>query len=682
MLSENFGKKTFPRLQPIGKNRCEGWPPGFNLSVADWSPQSVRDALFRFEPIVVWLGWLDGIIVGYLKYSKYWEDPDATMVDLFNVHPDYHGKSYGRAMLVVAVDRAIKDKVKRLDLDTWSANKEAVPLYKKCGFFWQPGTSRVHMYNFLPAVLNDPLVKRFLGDSHWYDCLRQPLEIKEDDEKIDGCSYHPYTFEKDGRKLEVNIDPSTSGIAGIIGDDFTIRCDIPGETHAAGLSHPVKWILRSEKPRHVKIQARGSEGLQYSLVKELDLRGEMVIDTSVIPDSDVRPGRIDWYGRPIDPLIDFDGVQSVFKPGVRAVPIFKVESKPFPVRLNPGEERSIDVNLQSGIDKEAKFFPEFIAGGSISFSEPTSSEPLEIAPEDTYGLTLRLKASDPGPGIAQIGERLLVGDEDIRIHPIHLHAYVAPMGQPIEILDDDPMVMVVSNGVISVKIKRIAASTEISLFNTSESLLRINNEEIGEPYSREFDTYEYDISIESSPHSATILCKASSRDFPGLRIERRIVIGTGHNVTVGLTLFNDGSTSFTGKIRRGFAANRNDGVALPIDDCIVGGAPEGDFGAEFPFPKDIDKLPERWIAWLGFALADGRSARHRNNLRRRFENQMASMGGAGNRIHGRKSGAGQEYFFSRRENSFQRSRLARYSARGAQGQGVESSRAHFRIFPG
>jgi len=244
-----------PALAVHWRESIRGWPPGFTIPIPDWSPSSVREYFLRTNYIACWVGWLGDVIVGYLKYCKYWQDEEATMVDLFNVHPDYHGKGYGRKLLVTAVDRGIQDKVKRIDLYTWSANTKAVPLYKKCGFFWRPWDSDVHMYNFLPAVINCPIVREFLGDEHWYNHLRQPLEIKEDDEEIEGCLYHRYFFEKDNKKLEVWVDPSTAGLTGIISQELTIKCLIPGRSHVAGFPHPVKWFFAApkDKPRHIKI---------------------------------------------------------------------------------------------------------------------------------------------------------------------------------------------------------------------------------------------------------------------------------------------------------------------------------------------------------------------------------------------------------------------------------------------
>ena len=73
-----------------------------------------------------------------------------------NCHPDYHGKGYGKAVLLAAVESAYQNGFRKVYLNTWAANMKAVPLYKKSGFMWKPATS-VFMENFTPSARRHPL---------------------------------------------------------------------------------------------------------------------------------------------------------------------------------------------------------------------------------------------------------------------------------------------------------------------------------------------------------------------------------------------------------------------------------------------------------------------------------------------------------------------------------------------
>jgi len=75
-------------------------------------------------------------VIGYCSFSEYRQDEGAAYLPLINVRPDYHGKKIGKALILRVLEDAKKSKWPRFDLYTWSGNMKAMPLYKKCGFFW------------------------------------------------------------------------------------------------------------------------------------------------------------------------------------------------------------------------------------------------------------------------------------------------------------------------------------------------------------------------------------------------------------------------------------------------------------------------------------------------------------------------------------------------------------------
>jgi ribosomal protein S18 acetylase RimI-like enzyme len=76
-------------------------------------------------------------VVGYCSLSEYKEDIGSLYIPLLNVRPDYHGKKIGKMLVMKAVEKTIELGWPRVDLYTWPGNVKAVPLYKKCGFFWE-----------------------------------------------------------------------------------------------------------------------------------------------------------------------------------------------------------------------------------------------------------------------------------------------------------------------------------------------------------------------------------------------------------------------------------------------------------------------------------------------------------------------------------------------------------------
>ncbi len=593
--------KDLAALAVHWEESVRGWPPGFETS-GDFSPEAVRQWLMRTRHIACWLGWLGDRIVSFLKYAELSEDSEATYVDLFNTHPDYHGMGYGRRIMTVCIDKAIEDNVKRVDLHTWSANTKAVPLYKKTGFFWRPRTSYVHMYNFLPAVVNNPLVRSFLGDTWWYESLRQPLEIKEDDETYNGCFYHKYIFERDGKRMEVLVDPSTSGVVGIDSDELAVRCDVPGRTHVAGLPQPVVWHFRSSRrePVRIRLKCVGQKGLDYELDEEFELSGEREIETSVIPSSDMRPEKIDWYGKPIECSVSVDDVEFSMKPGIRTVRPFAMRSAPYPIRLIPGEERTFILNLTSHIAREAEFVPVVKADG-IEVLDTVSEKPVAIPSEGGFGIPLRLKAPDePGSATIELGGHLTVGDSESGIHPIVAGVAIAPLGKPVGLADDDPDILSISNGIVSVVAKKKGGKTEFIDFESGAYLCGLYMDSIGEPFADDLRGKDYDIEVVESDLVAEMVFRVESDAWPGIEVERRISLGTGTEIRVGVGLTNRGKEPFEGMYRFKLGDWRVIRMFVPLRGRVVTGARESWLEGLLPLPTDPAEYPEPWVAWLHF----------------------------------------------------------------------------------
>lgn len=597
---KEYSENDINALVAHWKESIRGWPPGFQPGVSDWSPDSVRDWLFRNRIIACWLGWLGDQIVGFLKFTAFAEDPEVALVDLFNVHPDYHGKGYGRKLLTHAVNIGIESKVKRIDLFTWPANIKAVPLYKKCGFFWRPNTL-VHMYNFLPVVLSNPIVKSFLADKGWYESLRQPVEIKEDDEKYDGCAYHRYLFENDGKLMQVFVDPSTSGIVGIQTDDLSIKCILPDDTFPEGFPSPITWVFSSSRPDpvKVKVESKAPEGLDFDFNKELSLYGEKIFEVNVIPHLDVQPERINWYSKPIECKVTVDGTEMLFKPGIKAVKPFRIYTHPYPLRFIPGEERIINIMLESNVKSDLTFNPEFDFCGGISCVQDFTPEVISISPKDTIGFPIKVKASmDIPDGKIFIGGTLKKRDFELQMKPVPLHVRTAPKGMPVEVLEYGPDVKSISNGIVSVQAMKTAGAAMISLFETGEVAARILFEMLGEPFSSEMNSKRYDVNVEIGSHFSSIICSASSDEFPGIEISRRIGIGVDDEISVFVMITNNGSKPFSGKVQYSMGSISPNAFVVPIRDRIIAGSADSWWGPRCPLSDNPSDYSESWIAWL------------------------------------------------------------------------------------
>ncbi|MFX1562984.1 MAG: GNAT family N-acetyltransferase, partial [Promethearchaeota archaeon] len=128
-----------------------GWPGGITSGVQHTAQHVMED--YKREDNITWLVAVsDGKVVGVSTLHPHYEDPEAAYLGFLNVSDAYRKKGFGRALLVESVRRVTEAGYRRLFLHTWAGNLNAVPVYKKTGFFWRPDT-QVLMENYIPSVL-------------------------------------------------------------------------------------------------------------------------------------------------------------------------------------------------------------------------------------------------------------------------------------------------------------------------------------------------------------------------------------------------------------------------------------------------------------------------------------------------------------------------------------------------
>ncbi|MBU7048276.1 MAG: GNAT family N-acetyltransferase, partial [Theionarchaea archaeon] len=119
----------------------EIWPGGFGGGIP-YDEQRVRNWLDDTSAIADLVAIdPDGNIIGYCGLYPHYHDSNAAYISLLGVHPRVLGKKIGKMLLLKALEIAAEKGVQRVDLNTWSGNLKAVPLYKKVGLFWVPHTS-------------------------------------------------------------------------------------------------------------------------------------------------------------------------------------------------------------------------------------------------------------------------------------------------------------------------------------------------------------------------------------------------------------------------------------------------------------------------------------------------------------------------------------------------------------
>ncbi|RLF99861.1 hypothetical protein DRN58_04385 [Thermococci archaeon] len=198
-FTDDYAKKVVD----MNKRSQEGWPTGLDEVIID--ERDILDWYNESKYIEWYLAEEDDKIVGICTFVE--NDKDTVYLEFLNVDPLYHGRGFGKELVKKCVEKSIELGYKKVTLGTWAGNMKAVPVYKKCGFFWIPDTD-VDMVSFIPLVAK--------LEKDWYNSLQKKIEVKEDEYEKFGEKIWSYKF----KNFKVYIDSENSSICGIEKKNF------------------------------------------------------------------------------------------------------------------------------------------------------------------------------------------------------------------------------------------------------------------------------------------------------------------------------------------------------------------------------------------------------------------------------------------------------------------------------
>lgn len=297
----------------------------WNMSSDSWggfdnveTEETVAAENANSENLKTWLA-LDGDeIVGYCSFSEYREDEGASYIPLLNVRPDYHSKKVGKALVLRAVQQACQYSWPRLDLYTWPGNTKAVPLYKKCGFFWENRDDTTHLMNFIPYVLRTEAVEDFFQEADWYSDSVREIEVQPDGRKENAYEYFGYHWQHNGRMLKMEFERRGRGLRLIETEDWLISATVQDLNLAFGRDYTITFQLvnKTGKPLEVAIKGLSDKNIDFALDRTVSVEGEALIQ------GDFRVGPISeeqnvWRTHPgITAELLINGKKALFKVGI------------------------------------------------------------------------------------------------------------------------------------------------------------------------------------------------------------------------------------------------------------------------------------------------------------------------------------------------------------------------------
>ncbi len=546
------------------------------------------------DNLAVLLAWVDGAPRGYLRLTPYVTEPDAAYVGLLFVHGRYQGRGLARDLLLEAIKRITTAGYRRLDINTWPANLEAVPLYKKTGFFWVPGSS-VWMQNYLPQIMTHPLARRFFADNDFYSTFDREPDVAPDDESWKGMRSFTYRWRGEEETLEVVIDREARGITAISLGNVAISCFVSQHRPATGLPVDVTWEARG-CAGPVPLEARGEEHIQGHL------------RTILYPGDNPRTGRV--VALPTAAQVDeqakaplirstffLDGQSADLVTGLRARrPLELVTDPPCPV-LVPGREIEVGLGVVNPADISLQGILYLQPGNGLELAGTPIPFPISLGPRERSGLTLKLKAETEGltylhwwASIQMAGEEIITPRESLPL-PVVLASTVG-------FARDEHAYLV--NSDIILRVRNRGGYFVIWDRKRDERAAWVDCDRLGPP----FDPGEAEGRVFQAqfPAPGTLRITMDSDRYPGLTWRRDLELDT-QMVRIKHSYIYTGTQPLELNLRTEVGSSMDGAtVSLPMEAGLVH---ERLCPGEFPAnDRDIPRNPDQWAEnWISFSDA-------------------------------------------------------------------------------
>ncbi|MBY6037641.1 GNAT family N-acetyltransferase [Fictibacillus nanhaiensis] len=302
---------------------------------------------------------LDGDkVVGYCSLGEYREDEGALYIPLLNVRSDYHGKKIGKKLVLKALEKAIEMKWPRLDLYTWPGNTKAVPLYKKCGFFWEDRDDTTHLMNFIPSVMQTEAVLPFFEDGLWYENSTRKIETIPDGKKENEFHFYEYSWNHAAHgSLKMEFERFGRGLRSIETDDYKISATVEDFDLVFGSDYTIQYHItnKSGKPLAVEMEGMNDKNIHFEVSKKISVDQEETIEIpfTLNPISEEQSV---WRTHPaVTSLLKINGKKAVFKVGIRPKYPVKLDCT-LPENLSfIGRSSAFYLNFENNFNEDVTF---------------------------------------------------------------------------------------------------------------------------------------------------------------------------------------------------------------------------------------------------------------------------------------------------------------------------------------
>jgi len=589
-------------------NRSEsGWPGGWTGGVPVTTDDVLRNFMQR-HCYACWVAEHCGEIVGYVSLEADPKEPTMCYIGLLNARPDHHGRGVGRRLLRRAVVRAVEGGFERVDLHTWGGNLKAVPLYKKCGFFWSPETE-VHMQNFIPTILRMPLLADLFEGRDWYAIQERDLSVCEDLERWHGVRVFRYRFAADGRRADVLFDRQAGTLTAVETNEISVAAWV-GREDLCALQEQVlrcELINKTDRPVRVTVLGRGEEGVPLAFDRSFTLSKSKRLRVPFRLPSDLEPRR---PGRPphrVFATVMVDGVPIRLGVGVRMRQPVEIEfdGHGFPA----GKWTHMNIRLRNRLP--------FPVSGTLRFGAPAGLEvqgkPLRFrikrkgwsnvptrvcsARPKAHRLGLRVRFSEETAARFARGETPML-EPQCRVHEAWLRAF-GP-GEPVVSEDTQRRQITVESDRTRVVFQRAGGQLGWTRKSPRHQYVRgVPMSEAGPPFGHFHPVPPiYDAHVRRERARVRLTVRFEHERVEGLSIERTVDVTDGLLV-IGHRLFNTAEEERDVQVRLYSWGGPGPGIfTIPDGEGLIRHSGPGwnDWPVGSELARRMDEFPESWMA--------------------------------------------------------------------------------------
>ncbi|MDO8123361.1 MAG: GNAT family N-acetyltransferase [Candidatus Hermodarchaeota archaeon] len=337
-----------------------GWPGGLTQGVQHTVQHVMED--YEREVKFSWLIAVDehDQVAGISTLHPHYEDQEAAYLGFLNVADAFRKKGFGKALLIESVERTRELGYKRLFLGTWAGNLNAVPVYKRTGFFWRPDT-QVEMDNYIPMILEMPIAQSFFQKHNWYDSYVRRIEIVPDEMEYRGLHVYEYRWQEESDSLRIVIDRESRGPTVIESDEVLVECWVADPEPTLGLPIPVEWTIRNKvasKSLQCQLRAKLPKGFQMIEAPPSKITvqpNDTITIKGVIQGKvTVTPPIEEKAALSIKSKLQLEKIPVELETGLRVKHPIEISTVPPSLWCRPGNELNLDITLKSNLKMPAQ----------------------------------------------------------------------------------------------------------------------------------------------------------------------------------------------------------------------------------------------------------------------------------------------------------------------------------------